>query len=315
MEYTQKQVVRILRRSKRDVTERKLTDWIQKELLPSPERGKGSGKAPKYYWADPSVVKQAAIIHDLFYWNGRVEWFAVPLWLLGHSVSSDKVQGILLMKIENELTALTQGETDPEELDERIKDVAGNILFRMKYSGKTRGNLLPLDPDEQLKVLVVFFHLLADPGYMPSEDLLPSVLSRLPSVNQEPGAEQETLSLIEYILFICSHLSLPCQRDAVINATEKDWHQAQQDFIDILYLLREFHTLTQVKFPLIPEWMKYNALVKGGLTLIPLLLALRLDGYGDWLENAFAIADQMLNDPEFKERSEEVMSSTRIPRP
>ncbi len=332
MDRTPELVMKILVRSGRSVTLRQLTDWRQKGLLPPLEREKGQGGAAKYVWTQPNIVKQATVIHDLLCcWYGRVEWLAFPRWLLGYDVPLEEVRRMFLTHTEHALAGMTQGETDPEELAEHLKDLASNLLYRWKYSAKSMPtNLKEADPVDREATLELLMHVFADQDYQPDEELLAAARRTLEANRNTSGtlASGSAREMPEFTRFVSEHFSLPRRYNAVAEATTEEWEQAHRDFRDVLAVLTAFYKLLRplITFPRFPFWMQirlqYNLLVEFGLLLLPALLALRQDGYGHWIDMTLAKAREALTDPELREwlqtelakkQLSETVPSTKMP--
>lgn len=328
MNRTPERVREILVRSGRSVTLRQLADWRHKDLLPPLEREKGQGRAAKYVWTQSDIVKQAAIIHDLLCcWYGRTEWLALPRWLLGYEVPIEEVRRMFLLSTERALAAMTQGETDLEELEEHLKDVASNLIYRWKYSARPMpSNFKEATPEDREAALDFLIQLFANKDYQPNEEQLASAWRGLETKHKTngataPGASGESPELLLLTRFVNKHLSLQRRHDAVVEATAEEWEQAHRDFRDTLALLTTFYKLLPpfARFPRLPSWwmqvrMQYNLLVEFGQLLLPALLALRQDGYGDWIEMGLAKAQEFLTDPEVREKMQTELTEQQLQR-
>lgn len=80
-----------------DVSKRRLVDWIQKGLLPRPEkRGRGRGLGISALWHQVNIVEQAANVALSLKSNRRVAQAYLPLWLMGFEVPHGKVRRPLI---------------------------------------------------------------------------------------------------------------------------------------------------------------------------------------------------------------------------
>ena len=76
-----------------DVTERRLTDWRQKGLLPLlVHRGLGRGHGSEYFWSDPEIVHQALMVCVLLKRKRRTQLALSRLWLAGYAVPLDRIK-------------------------------------------------------------------------------------------------------------------------------------------------------------------------------------------------------------------------------
>src|SRR4051812_3553721 len=83
-----------------NVTERALTDWRSKGLLPSlKSRSLGRAGGRKYFWRSPAVVAQATAVQEFFsrkYPDGEI---ALALWFLGFHLNPVKVRNAWLSRL------------------------------------------------------------------------------------------------------------------------------------------------------------------------------------------------------------------------
>jgi hypothetical protein len=93
MALTPKQVINELAKTGRRVSERKLTDWRARELLPKlSEKGNGRGKGKVYFWTQPDILDRVAFVADHKGWDtSRV---LLVLWCCGFEVSQEALKGL-----------------------------------------------------------------------------------------------------------------------------------------------------------------------------------------------------------------------------
>jgi hypothetical protein len=85
MALTPKQVTDELAKTGRRVTERQLTDWRARELLPElSEKGEGQGKGKIYFWTQPDILERVAFVADHKGWDTSRVIFV--LWCCGFEV-------------------------------------------------------------------------------------------------------------------------------------------------------------------------------------------------------------------------------------
>jgi hypothetical protein len=89
--------------------------------------------------------------------------------------------------------------------------------------------------------------------------------------------------------------SLSRVRDVMANASEEEWNQAREDFLELVaHVCTAFSVSTSLMretLPL-PRWFMFNAQVKTALFILPILLSMRLKGYGHWLDLAMTTLDE-----------------------
>ena len=141
MGVTSKEVIERLKQSGRHrFTERQLTDFRCRQLLPALQRFKQPGsRKPLYLW-DEGVIAQAAYLHDLLQWDRQYDRLYIPLWLEEYDISLRAVRRLTLRFIDRHLTQLTKGKTDAEE----ILDHVSTLIYKdLCHAGST----LPKDRD------------------------------------------------------------------------------------------------------------------------------------------------------------------------
>ena len=113
MALTPKQVVNELAKTGRRMTERKLTDWRARELLPKlSEKGKGRGKGKVYFWTQPDILDRAAFVADHKGWDtSRV---LLVLWCCGFEVPQKTLKEAWLEEIEKVTRLVTKQDMNAE---------------------------------------------------------------------------------------------------------------------------------------------------------------------------------------------------------
>ena len=87
MSYTPTELVAALDRHGVEVTERRLTDWRAKGLLPPLKKiGLGRGKGTRQFWENDEVLQQAIAAEYFLYRKSRTRYALSRLWLAGFDV-------------------------------------------------------------------------------------------------------------------------------------------------------------------------------------------------------------------------------------
>jgi hypothetical protein len=181
MGITSNEVLHRLRQSGRcRFTERQLTDFRCKQLLPPLQRDKQPGsRKPMYLW-DEGIVAQAAYLHDLLQWDRQHDRLYLPLWLAGHDIPLRAVRRIVLRFIERHLSRLTQGKTDPDDILDHVSTlIYERMLPRWKYSPKKREPIQSLGVETWAEIVELTFDFLATPLYEPDLELLVDLVLRI----------------------------------------------------------------------------------------------------------------------------------------
>lgn len=295
MSITSKEVLNHLQQPGRHrFTERQLTDFRHKQLLPTLQRDKQPGsRKPLYLW-DESVIAQAAYLHDLLQWDRQHDRLYLPLWLAGYDISLRAVQRIVLRFIERHLSRLTQGKTDVEDiLDEVSTLIYERMLPRWKYSPRKSAPIHSLGVETWAEIVELTFDFLATPLYEPDLELLIDLALRLAQLQKEQSSEIktdpeslfQTATGIQGILKQLSPLfSIPILKEAVELATPEEWLQVRY-YYQVLRNTVDFITveLNACLPEPIPDALLYRIAMNGALYTLPCFLSLLRHGHIDFL--------------------------------
>jgi hypothetical protein len=296
MGITSNEVLHRLRQSGRcRFTERQLTDFRCKQLLPPLQRDKQPGsRKPMYLW-DEGVVAQVAYLHDLLQWDRQHDRLYLPLWLAGHDIPLRAVRRIVLRFIERHLSRLTQGKTDPDDILDHVSTlIYERMLPRWKYSPKKREPIQSLGVETWAEIVELTFDFLATPLYEPDLELLADLVLRVARRQKEPPPEIKTdpeslfraAAGIQQILRQLSPLfSIPKLKEAVELATLEEWLRAQH-YYQVLrnttdFIIVEINACLPEPFP---DAFFYRVAMNGALYLLPLFLSLIYQGQTEPLE-------------------------------
>lgn len=222
-------VLAVLWRSGRPVTERALRDWVEKGLLPPRRRvGRGRGQGVAWVWTDRAIVRQAAIVDDLLTWHGRVATAGLPLWVLGYDVPVEAVRGQLLAFLNGFLSALTGNAVDEEEVRDWTYDFAARMV-------RARSVRLPSEMTEALLAIFLdaWVNRVSAPDQQPldyviedwrafvSGNMAQSGSADLRADGRNPGDVAEVQNVLQRV-------SLPRLREAVTTASPAAFQEVQQ---------------------------------------------------------------------------------------
>lgn len=206
------------------VTERRVTDWVQKELLPPPKRGAGSGRAPVYLWDRPEdVIAQAEDVYHLLAWHGRASRLYLPLWLLGGEVPLSRVRFHLAERFRHDI----QAEGDEEG---NVEDTLSRIALCQFGNHRSRGNdAAPLLPEATELYLNVLFNPELDLSLWAESTDMWETLTRSSDPSGDKGVtEADTCHFVLQVAhFANEHLSVPHCRSLVDGASDHDLRTAQ----------------------------------------------------------------------------------------
>ena len=299
MKRTPKNVLRILKRSGRhQLNERQLTKLRSERLLPKLEPSVKEGtNIPENAWTQPDIVKHAAMLHDLLTeWSHRHELLYLPLWLLGFDVPFEPVRALFLTRAERNLKELTQGETAPDELGDLISSFVYQSLKQRKHDPRPGNIFRQYGSEYSERVLSFMLNIFANSTYEINGQTFMLLLESAPKTRSTKQDELDgALALMQepdpvYLNIakvVQEVVSLSKMRDVMATASEKEWEEAREDF---QALASQVYAIFNVSMSLsgqtltLPQWLKFNALVKTALFSFPVLLSMRQKGYGHWID-------------------------------
>lgn len=233
----------LLRRMKKlgfeTMTDRTLTDWRSKELLPPYDlkgkgRGRGKGKTTDAWQNGRRIIEQAIFVKRFLDKYRKAEAAYLPLWFLGFDVSISRVKHALVEPLENEARSLWEAANELAGEDARtdgiIEDLLGELAFE-QLSSKKFGKLSRLNmPHETFEALLNLFF---NPAYNLSDTeftygkkkmlkwqhqmpaLAGELLPQLTVAEPAPAEDQTLKFIFDYAPFIQSYFSLPAMKTAM----------------------------------------------------------------------------------------------------
>lgn len=308
---TQDEVLAELAERGYEISPRRLVDWRQKELLPPlVKRGRGRGRAWIFVWEDPLIVEQVITVQELLWIHERTAWLYTPLWCLGFDVPLERVQAHLLGRVERLQARLTAGGTDPEEVADRLSDLALDEATRPgPRHGRSR---VPADALEFWLNLLV-----GDAAYAPNRESLDRIATMLRHVTGQDMAESAglmtaRLSAAELRLlrrWVRRHAALPRLEAAARRAGESEWAAVHADWKALAHLIRTVGVIAEGEQweELYPVWLRIVAVVGPWLSLVD--LSMRQDGSGTvwdgFRHGVTDFADRLETDPDLQRQVRE----------
>lgn len=297
---TPAEVIAELERRGYATTSRRLIDWRQKGLLPPlVKHGRGQGRGWVYVWEDPLVVEQAIAVQELLWLHGHTEWLYLPLWCLGFTVPLNQVRPQLLTMVEAYLEHLTGGMTEPEDVSDRLSQLAIADLTR---SARTRSGRPTLSPE----AVEYGLNLLAGgTAYVPDREALAGIArsaGALTGNGQRRGAPKgrrlSAAELRHIRRWTKRHASLPLLHDAEANATEQEFAQVHADWRALAQLKRAIGDVVDNE-----AWEEFNlfalrVIVATGPWLTLLDLSMRRSGLAVTLDRFQATLADYAHDVE-----------------
>lgn len=261
----------------------------------------GSNK-PVYVW-NKNVMEQIVDLYDLVEGGCRnYHSRLLYLWLRGYAVPFEPILHHWIQSVDTLLYSLTGGEQDPEEALCQISSVLLFVERKWKFSPRPDNVILNVGFDAWRELMEFFWDILAVPTYEPDTLLLEDVLETLQKIGTLAQANADPKGTVSWMLSLREIFTLPRYRDVLIRATVEEWVQARDDYLVLCQLLHQLATLFPRRNGALTEDMRRALFLKCGAILLPLLLIVRYSGYGDWMNEALATFNDMLNmltDPDF----------------
>lgn len=283
IELTQRGLLRRLHRlGYGDVTDRRITDWKNKGLLPHYDcrgsgLGKGKGKA-KSSWADGrAIIERAVWVYRLMAIYRSSESAYLPLWVLGYPVPKELVRGALLEPLENiaemfEVEAVgTLEVVEPYErkdgiIEDYIGDLSHDWIRKEKFT-----EILGIPQEVIEATMNIFFNPeydLKDLGFEEGNqqlavwknrvntEIMPALAKGLEEENSQniPPVRPDGIEILfSQPAFFQEHLSVEALSKVVTNASEEDFRDVQED----LQILR---TIIEPMGEMIATLMKHTGI-------------------------------------------------------
>lgn len=291
MAYTPDELVNELNDLGYPVTKRRLTDWTQKGLLPSPRpRGQGRGRGKVYRWQEPDILHRAIDVFELLEWHRRAQDLFLPLWVLGYDVPVTEVRAGL----EKHIEGLVRGLDAAIPFRGDRTDLISDLLVTAETQITAQADDFPIP------LAAAFLHAFVDPATKDWAILLDDLHDALPSRKDGLSAWPETGGAVNATAFVRDQLSVPRLREIVATATDADLTVVHRDLRTVMQWAR---AVASVGMDIEP-WMLVRLLVFVGTWGAVLNLALRRGGHGAMVDRGVdAFVDgchRMLTDPRLR---------------
>jgi hypothetical protein len=285
------------------VTERTLTDWVQKGLLPRRiDQGRGRANGKEYRWYEPDIVDRAVSVLDLLSDYGRTARIPLALWLLGYDMPLETVRHRLLRGIQGVQRWLKPPSNSTTHPVDHLSMMAVQLTAQA-----ARRRTQPF-PDT---ILEMALNVLANLRYRPSAAVIDEFTTWFEACITKTSASSATASERQdakraalWMIQALKHLNVSALYEAVNNASEDElrhahaWWCALRDRARaFLAIIPDAHDPSQTPFG-------RSAVQKTGGIAIPLYLHLRRAGFGDQIDHrlhqAIAWVDGKLASGEFQ---------------
>jgi len=277
---TQSHLIETLNRLGYPMTERRLTDWRQKGLLPK-FRQKGRQHHGKvYYWDEPDVIAQAITVCELFEQYSRADWVFLSTWFAGYPLSVKKVRELWLEQLESEQARVREDVNDEDDLQDKFDRMVRTANRQRKASAYPT-----LSWETLMFGLNVFLN--ANDGF---EDYLGDqlgtelnrVLRQNPKFKNIPSLDLQQVEPIAR--FLQDHWSLDARCELISSVTDQTLEQAHRDWRMVMLLLRGLSRLsTPGLAKTFRQFVPLQAMLGGWVITADSIL--RNLGYGRRIEN------------------------------
>jgi hypothetical protein len=300
-------------------SKRQLAVVYRAGLLPRPQRRSQPGsKKPVYYWDEP-IGEQATLLYELLQWCPLDHRLRLPLWLRGYQVDIAPLRQGWLNSIDAFLLAYTQGETgDPRD---NISDVISGLEYKWEHTPTPHRpeDLRQLGPAALALAMELFLNVLLVPDYEPDETEFAQVLASLRAASGRALQQQQEKASEDFFSWLPMFqeiLAFPRLREALEQATPAAWEQARVDYLTFCQFAKNILAPVAIIHP-VPEIMYVLLSVAVGLYLVPIAVAMRYWGYGEWIDDAFEGFSELPAglDPEEQARLEEQLAQRRAKSP
>jgi hypothetical protein len=286
------------------VTERTLTDWVQKGLLPQREdKGRGRGGGKEYRWSEPDIVERAASVLDLLSDYGRTARIPLALWLLGYDMPLEGVRRRLLRGIQGVQRWLKPPSTSTTHPADHLSTLAVQLTAR---AARKRTQTFP-DTIHEMAL-----NLLANPQYRPSAPVLAELttwceacITKTNAPSATAAERQDAKRAALWMIQALRHLNVSALNEAVDSASDEELRYAHAWWCALLNRARAYlSVIPEAHDPSLAPFGR-SAVQKTGAVAIPLYLHLRRAGYGDQIDHrlhqAIAWVDGKLASGEFQQ--------------
>lgn len=236
---TPRDVSQQLERCGYHITERRLTNWRQRDWLPPLDvrrgRGTGAGRGARYAWRDPDMAGRVLTLLSLLQLRGRMDSAVVLAWFAGYRQESlEQMRSLWADFEERPWSVALAGAVDPPEIAQAVDD----LVWTAERERTARHH-----SPEFVRALIRFD---VDPAFHPLA-LGPAELERihrdLASLNPQADALMHGLrpeQLKSALAFLHEYWSAPRLVELIRNLSLDDLAAVRRDCEFVLVLYRNW---------------------------------------------------------------------------
>ncbi len=315
MEFTQQEVLAMLEESGRtNWNIRQMTKLRSEGFLPklTSKRKPGTNK-PLNVWNEPDL-NQIVDVYDWWdYCDGDRATLTLTLWLQGYNIPLDPLRKLYIDTLEMYLQRLTLGNTDPDDILDKVSEVVVKWMRKMKFTPglSDQRKKMEMEQNFSMEQMEMYTEAMLSALVVPNEELDTKNIYSFPfdtSASQNALADdtQDDDFFIpgEYVAVILRDiLTLPHLLEAIRTVTPEQWQQARKDYLSFCDVLKATEEIRTKEGGLsLPEEFLLKLKIMGAVWLIVPLLSTRYHGYGQWIDMAFEKIHERLADPATQEQ-------------
>lgn len=306
---TPQRLVILLKRLGYPMTDRGLTDWRQKGLLPAlVSRGRGKGRGKAYGWPEVRVVRQAITVWELLAASNRSEIALLFGWFCGGDMDITRVRALWLKQLQQQETVWRKDLRPDEDLEDALSR-------RALHAPKQKG--IPLPRLARVALNELIGNIFLNPGFQ-IEDFDPKVFSDiakgLGARNLRGGGLSRTVApadIRRFIECITPYFSVHKRIALIRRASDDALRQAQTVASLIQKLLRLFMEIFDVGPLSVSVRVRLSAMI--GLQAVYTFLFLQQMGYAGQLARTEAVLKGILRDRQWWRELRATKSGDGIP--
>jgi hypothetical protein len=281
--------LRMRERGYGDVTERRLSDWQERELLPPFDfvgKGLGQGRGRRAStWSDGlRILEQAEWIYELLSMYGDCQSIYLPLWMLGFAVPIRRVREALMGPLRSAICSIDAQPKTSGDLEDMIDDAASEVSIEMRATGL---EILRV-PQESLEA---FVNILFNQDYQLADVPFQYGIQRLRYYLPQ---NQELPMIFGNAAFFNQHLSIRIVARALEKCDDDELGIVQRDLVDLCQVATKVWRLMDALYSDMPAEFRPNEreLLRMGFELGRFAayadITLRRAGFGALIEMGLA---------------------------
>ena len=284
-------------------------------LPPLKRKTKPGTNKPLYVWDETDLDRIIEVYDWWDYCDGDRVTLTLLLWLDVYDIPLDPLRNFYLQTLDMYLHRLTHGETDPDEILQKVSEIVFVYMQKMKYTPGLVEQRKKMETEQKFSMeqMEMFIEAVLRTLVVPDQEF--DTEEEWEDVVTGYAEEEEFFIELEDVAAILRDIFLfPNLRDVVTSATIEQWEQAREDFSSICQLFTELRKLsTNSDSSPFPEDLVTRLTLFAAVWLLVPLLSARCRGYGQLIDVAFKKIHELLADPAVQEQIFTRQKSQSIP--